>query len=513
MLRTIPLTLLSSLLILLHPARCPGQEGVEPKAFLAAVHSGEPARVMELFHPRLRAEVDEPVLSRWMEAVRNALGPLEGSGPGAFQTANRAEKSLPVLEIAGTVRFEKGEGRLRLGVAEGKILSFDLQSDRLPKEWFLGPLGTKLYHERGKECLALLFKGEVEKALGLFAEDLRGEGPWLAEVMASWRARLGALESVTFASESYEKKTLEIEYRLAFESSKDRSLLVSARIVFGFSGFKGWIRDGVLQAPVPPLPPEQDRVAAALARAEAFAGQDRLADALELLEKTRGKLFLEGRERLELPIAALRLRIENARRESVLRGEFEILKKFEEFAPIRQQRLAHMVFEFLYRVGEFRRDNPLLPADIEAALKEWEAVYSGVVDMNSEPDPGWVTPLIRGPIGRSQHYKRPDIALKRMADLKLRYRGAAMQEHLAQLEEELMRIVNLFGRREVELAEEMIARGDSHLPRLNEQLRDLRWMIDTVGLPEWQQKGKAALEKLLAHRDAVRRKQAGGEDR
>lgn len=240
-------------------------------------------------------------------------------------------------------------------------------------------------------------------------------------------------------------------------------------------------------------------------QAEAHLRDGRLEDAKELIEKTKAKASPQEVARLEKMLADIEVRMEASRRENMIRGEFEMLKKFEDSSPVRSQRKGHVVYELLYRLDEFRRDNPNLPADIDKTIKDWENRYAGIVDMKAEPDVSWVTPLIRGPIGRSQHYKRPDLALKRMADLKLRFRSAVMQDHLAKLEEELTHIVNTYGRREVELTEEMIARGESHFPKLNEQLRDLRWMILTVGAPEWQEKGKAALAKLLAHRDKLRR--------
>lgn len=47
--------------------------------FFTAVLSGDPAKVMELIHPEMREEVDEPVLAAWMECVKNHLGSYKGA--------------------------------------------------------------------------------------------------------------------------------------------------------------------------------------------------------------------------------------------------------------------------------------------------------------------------------------------------------------------------------------------------------------------------------------------------
>jgi len=73
----------------------------------------------------------------------------------------------------------------------------------------------------------------------------------------------------------------------------------------------------------------------------------------------------------------------------------------------------------------------------------------------------------------------------------------------------VLHYANVFGKREVDDSEAMVRNNVRHPPQINEQLKNLRWMIDHVGLPEWVEKGREALKKLEDHRDRVRREERG----
>lgn len=223
--------------------------GEVQKKFFTAVHSGDPAQVTALFADALKAEVDEPVLARWMETVRGNLGPMKGLDRTAFKTSGSIDNGATVLESEGTVQFEKGEAKSRLKLVSGKIVEFAVESERIPKEWFTGPTGTALYRERGKECLTFLLTGQVGKAFDLIAEDLRGEVPKLEKRMAEMTERVGGLKSVAFESEAYEPgaRKLKLFYQVACDRSSTR-----ANVTFAFEGFKAKIRDFDISFPVEP---------------------------------------------------------------------------------------------------------------------------------------------------------------------------------------------------------------------------------------------------------------------
>ena len=206
--------------------------------FFAAVLSGDPKKVMALCHPAMKDEVDEPVLGAWMAVVKADLGKFKGLSKADFNTSSDYKNGQWITESKGTVNFEKGQAQAELRFINGKIVSFNVKSDKIPVAWFKGPVGTELYRERGKEFLTKLLGGQVEDAFKMMHENLQKEIPLdkLQPAVAKTVEKVGKVKSVTFESESMDparEYRLDILYKIECDKAP-----VKGGVQFQFVGLK-----------------------------------------------------------------------------------------------------------------------------------------------------------------------------------------------------------------------------------------------------------------------------------
>jgi hypothetical protein len=193
-------------------------------------------------HPSLRQEVDEPVLAAWMAALRQNLGTYRGLRVIGSHTNIGYDNGVKTIETRGTVKFEKGTAQSEIHYRDDRIVKFNIDSGQLPDDWFEGPEGTELYHQRGKEFLANLLSGKTEAAHQMAHENFRNEisREKLEAMMAKIRAQAGKLESVRYKSERFVAKAkhqvLTVFYNLQCEKGE-----LPGKVVFQFVGLKGHI--------------------------------------------------------------------------------------------------------------------------------------------------------------------------------------------------------------------------------------------------------------------------------
>lgn len=210
----------------------------QQNAFYAAVYADSPDALLAMMDPALRTEVDAPVIAQWMAAMKANLGPIKGLKAADFSTNRRFENGKTVEESKGTVRFEKGDASSELVLVDGKLVKFNVESERLAN-WFTELSDTALYREQGQKCLELMFTGQGAEAHAMMHPNLQTNLPLesLVSTLNDLMPKVGALKQVTCASESFtpgDTPELSLVYDIVCESG-----LLKGTIDFQFVGMKG----------------------------------------------------------------------------------------------------------------------------------------------------------------------------------------------------------------------------------------------------------------------------------
>lgn len=213
--------------------------GKHQEKFFQAVLSGEPGQVMAMLDPSVKAKVDEPVLAAWMGAIKTHLGGFQGLSKAKFSTSTKVVNGVKMTESKGTVNFEKGQATSTLVFRNGLLVDFDVDSDKLPKDWFKGPADTKLYQERGKQFVTFLLTDQPDKAEAMMHEKFQKAVPVskLKGIMERAVGRIGKLKTVTYLSDRFtidKGQKLKVRYKAAGENGE-----LSPLVTFVFDGLKG----------------------------------------------------------------------------------------------------------------------------------------------------------------------------------------------------------------------------------------------------------------------------------
>lgn len=214
--------------------------------FFQAIQVGNPDKVIELLHQDLVEEVDRPVLHAWMTAVKEHLGDVKSLNKQGFRGAvkydKQGEKQVRVLHSKGKVPFAQGTALSELWVHEGKIIRFEVTSDKIPDKWIREIQDTELYRQEGAAFLKVFLDGDDEKAFGLEHETFRKVMPRkrLKEMSDEIKANVGPLKKVTWKSEAFDiqpdKYKLKIRYKVDCE--KESTIAV---VEFQFLKMQAWI--------------------------------------------------------------------------------------------------------------------------------------------------------------------------------------------------------------------------------------------------------------------------------
>ncbi len=200
-----------------------------------------------------------------------------------------------------------------------------------------------------------------------------------------------------------------------------------------------------------------------------------------------------------------RKRVQLARMENDFRVH---IQKFEASRAVRVQKLPYRVFDLMVRCELFLKDYPNSPYadDVRRIMEK----YKGVVDMD-HPDFTWIVSMVRYPYEKSQNHKRFDRSFRLIEYVKARYPQFNNSEQMGKLEAETLKFANMFGEREINkfVYQEIINKGVTSIPAINDEIKDLDWMIKHVGLPQWQKRGEQAMKDLLEYRAKVARQLEG----
>lgn len=206
--------------------------------FFQALQSGDPKQVEALFHPALKDEVDEPVLAAWMQAVQTHLGAFQGMSKTNFSTSTKSTGDGWFTESKGVVHFEKGQADSELVFRDQELVKFHVSSEKIPADWFKGPVGTALYQERGKQFLTQFLNSQVDAAYKMLHENMKKKvsADDFKTMIERIAGKAGAMKSIAVASETPEEggTSLRIFYKVQCENAA-----LNANVKFEFVGMKG----------------------------------------------------------------------------------------------------------------------------------------------------------------------------------------------------------------------------------------------------------------------------------
>jgi hypothetical protein len=209
--------------------------------FFNAVVSGNPENVLTLCDPRLREQIDAPILAAWIDEVHDKLGAYRGLSGTDFGTNSKTTDAGWIVESKGTVHFEHGDAKSDLTFCNDLLTAFSVNSDKLAGNWFQGPRETKLYQQRGEEFIRKFLAQDETGATALMAKELRAAVPddKLRELMKTFDGKTGKLKSIAYREDKFTKEnsgTLKVYYDLDCEHGK-----FVAEIKFQFNGLKGYL--------------------------------------------------------------------------------------------------------------------------------------------------------------------------------------------------------------------------------------------------------------------------------
>ncbi len=217
----------------------PSAAGPQVK-FFKAVATGDPAKVMALFHPKLKDQIDAPVLAVWIKAFNKSMGDYEGLTEEGLTTETKEADAGTLVRTLGVVTFEKGPAMIMFVTLGEAIVEWQVQSDLLPDDWFQGPGDTNPYRKQGTDMFYALLKGDAAKAHGMFHESYREEFPLakLQEQMASVLPQWGKVKMIKVEDDQYAQtdtgQFLRIDYTITCENA-----VLDAAVLYQFVGLKG----------------------------------------------------------------------------------------------------------------------------------------------------------------------------------------------------------------------------------------------------------------------------------
>lgn len=141
--------------------------------FFAVVATNDAEAFLLASDPRMRNEVDAPLLKQWMQALNDRLGPYQGLDPTDFHSSTRFEGGSRIVETKGTVLFESGKAYSELSYVDDKLAHFHVTSDRMEDSWFREPDDTTIYRSQAETFYAELVNNNIDAAYDTFSDQLK----------------------------------------------------------------------------------------------------------------------------------------------------------------------------------------------------------------------------------------------------------------------------------------------------------------------------------------------------
>jgi len=209
--------------------------------FCTAIGTGDAGKVIELMDPRLKENVDRPILQMWVNEVNAKLGKYEGLSKSNFHTSSSTSGNQTVVKSEGTAIYEKGEAQLMLVELNEMLVEFNMTTDRIPgADWFKKPEGI-FYRDRAIAFIDHMVSKRMDQARDMMHEILKKQFDVdrAKAHMVNQLARMGEVKSIKFLSEKFTPgKSPELKIFMTVEGSKKT---IKADVRFQFVGLKGHI--------------------------------------------------------------------------------------------------------------------------------------------------------------------------------------------------------------------------------------------------------------------------------
>jgi len=207
--------------------------------FFSAVDTGDGAKVMAKFHPVLRKEVDEPLITAWAKAINEHCGKFKGLDDDTWTKS--AQDANGVTATKGKVNFEKATVEAELDFAQGKIVKFFVGTKPFPVDWFKGPASTDLYRRQAEKLIRLMLANKPAMAFAMMHPSLQEDMPLdkLTKVCDGIAKNAGAVKLVQFkADQALQGGIFKLKILFDVECEKAKTV---ATVVFVFNDMKGHI--------------------------------------------------------------------------------------------------------------------------------------------------------------------------------------------------------------------------------------------------------------------------------
>ena len=214
----------------------PAQESLATN-FLRHLEASELDKLMAMFHPKLKEEVDPPVLQALIDGMKEKLGKIESIEIDAESKESVGDNEHYSAELSA--KHANGSSTLKLKAINGQVISFSLNSEEL-KEWFKGPPTTDFYEEKGNQFIQKFTAGKEEEIRAMCHPALQKviEGEKLTNMIKFVDDSLGQERKSELSDTSYSaegnKQKLTVQYNLTGDKGD-----LTLELVYQFVGMKG----------------------------------------------------------------------------------------------------------------------------------------------------------------------------------------------------------------------------------------------------------------------------------
>jgi hypothetical protein len=206
--------------------------------FYCAIGNGDVDTALRMLHPAVLEKVDRPVFAVWIDALNTNLGHHRSVTSHSSSRTHRLTGTR--IELTSTVTFEQGTAEASITILEGKVIAFQIQSDKM-KNWFQGPEDVAQYAETAETFIAKFVAGDVAEARTLMHPVLQDA---VAENFDSMVHQIsdhsGKLKTATLREHRFSLDGLSPALFLLYDLNCENAQ-GTCEIEFQFVGLKGYL--------------------------------------------------------------------------------------------------------------------------------------------------------------------------------------------------------------------------------------------------------------------------------
>ena len=240
-------------------------------AFVDALAAGDERAIYAMFHPEMQAGVDPAMMQLYFDLVKSELGKITAKSTDDLELTDESAGELKYQRGVDTLPCEHGSLKVTTGVADGRLVTFLLESPKLTPERisiltfkYLTDLGDETkdfaeqYAPQCKTFVNTLFDDGAESAFALLDPRIqaefrtKGEPGKLAKIRVAF-GPIKKLELASFRVEGHPQKGLD-EFQIIFEAERPGKPVGTIRFSFVPDGLKAVIAGYSFEEPSEALP-------------------------------------------------------------------------------------------------------------------------------------------------------------------------------------------------------------------------------------------------------------------